>query len=142
METKPMGRELEMKKMESQRSSRNFRPPGPELPARCPPAPRKKHPAETSAPSDRNFRPLELPPKFRPSSESPSKRPWMLLQGNGPYSELGRNLAGTSGPAGTSAPRDRNFRPPGTSTQVPPKLRKSVKTPLDVTARKWANFGT
>jgi hypothetical protein len=45
----------------------------------------------------------ELPPKFRPSSESPSKRPWMLLQGNGLISELDRNLAGTSGRAGTSA---------------------------------------
>ncbi|KAK1589609.1 hypothetical protein QYE76_018383 [Lolium multiflorum] len=53
----------------------------------------------------------ELPPKFRPSSESPSKRPWMLLQGNGLISELDRNLAGTSGRAGTSAFQDRNFRP-------------------------------
>ncbi|KAK1602202.1 hypothetical protein QYE76_018186 [Lolium multiflorum] len=48
----------------------------------------------------------ELPPKFRPSSESPRKGPWMLLQGNGRLSELGRNLAGTSGLA-----QDRNFRP-------------------------------
>ncbi|KAK1596219.1 hypothetical protein QYE76_018558 [Lolium multiflorum] len=53
----------------------------------------------------------ELPPKFRPSSESPSKRPWMLLQGNGLISELDRNLAGTSGRAGTSAFQGRNFRP-------------------------------
>src|SRR5215218_6847062 len=44
--------------------------------------------------------------------------------------------------AGTSAPRDRNFRPPGTSAQVPPKFRNYAKTPLDVTARKLAIFGT
>ncbi|KAK1680995.1 hypothetical protein QYE76_041843 [Lolium multiflorum] len=44
---------------------------------------------------------------------------------------------------------DRNFRPEGpelppvgTSAQVPPKLRKSTKRPLDVTARKWTTFGT
>jgi hypothetical protein len=36
METKPMERELKMKKMELQRPSRNFRPLGPELPPRFP----------------------------------------------------------------------------------------------------------
>jgi hypothetical protein len=60
----------------------------------------------------------ELPPKFRPSSESPRKGPWMLLQGNGRLSELGRNLAGTSGQAGTSGPQDRNFRP--RRSELPP----------------------
>ena len=44
--------------------------------------------------------------------------------------------------AGTSAPRDRNFRPLGTSAQVPPKFRNYAETPLDVTARKLAIYGT
>jgi hypothetical protein len=35
MEIKPMERELKMKKMELQRPSWNYRPPGPELPLRC-----------------------------------------------------------------------------------------------------------
>src|SRR5215203_5963019 len=76
METKPMERELEMMKMELQHPGRNFRPPGPELPARClpdaprcHPAPREMEPAGTSAPRDRNFRPpgtsAQVPPKFR-----------------------------------------------------------------------------
>ncbi|KAK1602071.1 hypothetical protein QYE76_017114 [Lolium multiflorum] len=94
METKTLERELETMKMELQRPGRNFRPPGPELPARfLQDAPKMPSSAQEKA-SDRNFRP------------------------EGP--EL----------------------PPGTSAQVPPKFRKSVKTPLDVTARKRANFGT
>ncbi|KAK1603715.1 hypothetical protein QYE76_027388 [Lolium multiflorum] len=68
METTPMERELEMKKMESQRPSRNFRPAGPELPARC-------RPDAFQRPGKRNQ--PELPPRetrtsahwnFRPSS--------------------------------------------------------------------------
>ncbi|KAK1574153.1 hypothetical protein QYE76_019008, partial [Lolium multiflorum] len=110
MESKPMERELEMMKMELQRTGRNFRPPGPELPARFLPD-AAKMPSSAQKWSQPELPPRgtgtsahpELPPKFRPSSESPSKRPWMLLQGNGLISELDRNLAGTSGRAGTSA---------------------------------------
>ncbi|KAK1617396.1 hypothetical protein QYE76_022913 [Lolium multiflorum] len=112
METKTLERELETMKMELQRPGRNFRPPGPELPARfLQDAPKMPSSAQEKA-SDRNFRPEgpELPPgrNFRPSSAQVPKireNPWMLLQGNGRLSELGRNLAGTSGP------QDRNFRP-------------------------------
>ncbi|KAK1680991.1 hypothetical protein QYE76_041839 [Lolium multiflorum] len=112
MESKPMERELEMMKMELQRQpelpppDRNFRP----IPSRC-----AKMPSRAQSGASRNFRPEgpELPPtrnfpKFRPSSESPSNA-WMLPQGNGLISELDRNLAGTSGRAGTSAFQDRNF---------------------------------
>src|SRR5215203_247961 len=88
MESKPMERELEMMKMELQRTGRNFRPPGPELPARC---------CQDAVQRPGKWNQPELPPP------------------------------GT----GTSA-----------HPELPPKLRKSVKTPLDVTARKWANFGT
>ncbi|KAK1602154.1 hypothetical protein QYE76_017197 [Lolium multiflorum] len=136
MESKPMERELEMMKMELQRTGRNFRPPGPELP---PPR------TGTSALQDRNFRPdaakmpssaqrsgtsrnfrpegPELPPtrNFRPSS---AQVPKVRQNAPGCYcKEMGlfRNLTGTwpelpAGPelppsrAGTSAP-DRNFRP-------------------------------
>ncbi|KAK1602023.1 hypothetical protein QYE76_027128 [Lolium multiflorum] len=94
---------------------RNFRPPGPELPPRCcqdaVQRPEKWNQPELPPRGTGTSAHPELPPKFRPSSESPSKRPWMLLQGNGLISELDRNLAGTSGRAGTSAFQDRNFRP-------------------------------
>ncbi|KAK1617276.1 hypothetical protein QYE76_022793 [Lolium multiflorum] len=83
---------------------RNFRPDA----SRCfkmSSRAREEEPAGTSAPGTGTSAHSELPPKFRPSSESPPKCPWMLLQGNGPISELDRNLAGTSGSP------DRNFRP-------------------------------
>ncbi|KAK1602017.1 hypothetical protein QYE76_027122 [Lolium multiflorum] len=82
MESKPMERELEMMKMELQRTGRNFRPPGPELPPRTgtsalqdrnflPDAAKMPSSAQRSGTS-RNFRPEgpELPPtrNFRPSS--------------------------------------------------------------------------
>ncbi|KAK1595661.1 hypothetical protein QYE76_000079 [Lolium multiflorum] len=72
METKTLERELETMKMELQRPGRNFRPPGPELPARfLQDAPKMPSSAQEKA-SDRNFRPEgpELPPgrNFRPSS--------------------------------------------------------------------------
>jgi hypothetical protein len=101
---------------------RNFRPQGPELPPRCRQdafqRPEKWIRPELPPRGTGTSAHSELPPKFRPSSEITPKCPWMLLQGNGPYSELGRNLTGTSGPAGTSAPQDRNFRP-GTGTSAP-----------------------
>src|SRR5215203_3256653 len=94
---------------------RNFRPQGPELPPRCchdaVQRPEKWNQPELPPRGTGTSAHPELPPKFRPSSESPSKRPWMLLQGNGLISELDRNLAGTSGRAGTSAFQGRNFRP-------------------------------
>ncbi|KAK1617402.1 hypothetical protein QYE76_022919 [Lolium multiflorum] len=79
METKPMERELEMMKMELLRPGRNFRPPGPELPARfLQDAPKMPSSAQEKA-SDRNFRPEgpELPPgrNFRPSSAQAPKLP-------------------------------------------------------------------
>ncbi|KAK1681478.1 hypothetical protein QYE76_042326 [Lolium multiflorum] len=84
--------------------------------------------AGTSAPDGRNFRPTGTSaPKGRNFRPDAAKMP---------------SSAREMDQAGTSAPRDRNFRPPGTSAQVPPKFRKSVKTPLDVTARKRAIFGT
>ncbi|KAK1595950.1 hypothetical protein QYE76_059197 [Lolium multiflorum] len=83
MESKPMERELEMMKMELQRTGRNFRPPGPELPPPrtgtsalqdrnfLPDAAKMPSSAQRSGTS-RNFRPEgpELPPtrNFRPSS--------------------------------------------------------------------------
>src|SRR5215204_5349171 len=107
MKTKTLERELETMKTELQRTGRNFRPPGPELPARFLRDAVKMPSSAQEKASDRNFRPEgpELPPKFRPSSEITRKQHWMLLRGNGRLSELGRNLAGTSGP------EDRNFRP-------------------------------
>ncbi|KAK1647444.1 hypothetical protein QYE76_065249 [Lolium multiflorum] len=60
----------------------------------------------------RNFRPRGR--NFRLDS---SKMPQDALQ------------AGKSIGPGTSAPRDRNLRPVGTSAQVPPKFRKSVNAP-------------
>ena len=90
-----------------------------QIPSRCLSAPRRQDQAGTSAPRDRNFRPPELPPKFRPSSESRGKPYWMLLRDNGAIPEQGRNLAGTSAPTGTSACPDRNFRP---WPELPPKL--------------------
>ncbi|KAK1649530.1 hypothetical protein QYE76_067335 [Lolium multiflorum] len=136
-------RELEMMKMELQRTGRNFRPPGPELPPDrnfrppdrnfLPMLPRSS--AQRSGTS-RNFRPEgpELPPtrNFRPSSpkfESPSKRR-MLLQGNGLISELDRNLAGTS--AGRNFRltdrnfADRNFRPSSRRTKMDKKGKNAA----------------
>lgn len=92
-----------------------------QMPPRCPPAPRKKHPARTSAPGDRNFRPPELPPKFRPCSENAPKHRWMILQGNRSFPELGRKLAGTSGP------QDRNFRPDAAKMLFSPQWRESSR---------------
>ncbi|KAK1602537.1 hypothetical protein QYE76_017968 [Lolium multiflorum] len=79
METKTLERELETMKMELQRPGRNFRPPGPELPARfLQDAPKMPSSAQEKA-SDRNFRPEgpELPPgrNFRPSSAQVPKLP-------------------------------------------------------------------
>ncbi|KAK1681403.1 hypothetical protein QYE76_042251 [Lolium multiflorum] len=135
MESKPMERELEMMKMELQRTGRNFRPPGPELPPPrtgtsalqdrnfLPDAAKMPSSAQRSGTS-RNFRPEgpELPPtrNFRPSS---AQVPKVRQNAPGCYcKEMGlfRNLTGTwpelpAGPelppsrAGTSAP-DRNFR--------------------------------
>src|SRR5215218_3835566 len=72
MESKPMKRELEMMKMELQRTGRNFRPPGPELPARFLPDAAKMPSSAQRSGASRNFRPEgpELPPtrNFRPSS--------------------------------------------------------------------------
>ncbi|KAK1601992.1 hypothetical protein QYE76_027097 [Lolium multiflorum] len=72
MESKPMERELEMMKMELQRTGRNFRPPGPELPARFLPDAAKMPSSAQRSGASRNFRPEgpELPPtrNFRPSS--------------------------------------------------------------------------
>ena len=95
METKPLERELEMMKMELQRPGRNFRPPVPELPARCPPD----------------------------SLQMPSS-------------------AQKTGPSRNFRPEGPKLPPTGTSAQVPPKFRKSVKTILDVTAGQWRNSGT
>ncbi|KAK1648749.1 hypothetical protein QYE76_066554 [Lolium multiflorum] len=121
MESKPMEKELEMMKMELQRTGRNFRPPGPELPDsfRCAKMPSS---AQRSGAS-RNFRPVgpELPPgNFRPSSAQVPKVRQNALEvtGNGLNSELDRNLAGTSGRAGTSALQDRNF-----PAELPPSRR-------------------
>src|SRR5215218_4442479 len=68
MESKPMERELEMMKMEPQRTGRNFRPPGPELP---PPR------AGTSALQDRNFRldAAKMPSSAQRSGASRNFRP-------------------------------------------------------------------
>ncbi|KAK1602130.1 hypothetical protein QYE76_017173 [Lolium multiflorum] len=68
MESKPMERELEMMKMELQRTGRNFRPPGPELP---PPR------TGTSALQDRNFRPdaAQIPFSAQRSGASRNFRP-------------------------------------------------------------------
>ncbi|KAK1602325.1 hypothetical protein QYE76_048159 [Lolium multiflorum] len=79
METKALERELETMKTELQRTGRNFRPPGPELPARfLQDAPKMPSSAQEKA-SDRNFRPEgpELPPgrNFRPSSAQAPKLP-------------------------------------------------------------------
>ena len=99
METKTLERELETMKMELQRPSRNFRPPGPELPARfLQDAPKMPSSAQEKA-SDRNFRPEgpELPPgrNFRPSS---AQVPKVRQKAPGCYcKEMDdfRNLAGT-----------------------------------------------
>ncbi|KAK1595915.1 hypothetical protein QYE76_018337 [Lolium multiflorum] len=119
METKTLERELETMKTELQRTGRNFRPPGPELPARfLQDAPKMPSSAQEKA-SDRNFRPEgpELPPgrNFRPSS---AQAPKVHEKAPGCYcKEMDdfRNLAGTwpelpAPRTGTSAP-DRNFRP-------------------------------
>ncbi|KAK1602070.1 hypothetical protein QYE76_017113 [Lolium multiflorum] len=136
MESKPMERELEMMKMELQRTGRNFRPPGPELPPPrtgtsalqdrnfLPDAAKMPSSAQRSGTS-RNFRPEgpELPPtrNFRPSS---AQVPKVRQNAPGCYcKEMGlfRNLTGTwpelpAGPelppsrAGTSAQVGRNFR--------------------------------
>ncbi|KAK1602195.1 hypothetical protein QYE76_018179 [Lolium multiflorum] len=77
MESKPMERELEMMKMELQRTGRNFRPPGPELPARFLPDAAKMPSSAQRSGTSRNFRPQgpELPPtrNFRPSSAQAPK---------------------------------------------------------------------
>ncbi|KAK1602552.1 hypothetical protein QYE76_037401 [Lolium multiflorum] len=77
MESKPMERELEMMKMELQRTGRNFRPPGPELPARFLPDAAKMPSSAQRSGTSRNFRPEgpELPPtrNFRPSSAQAPK---------------------------------------------------------------------
>ncbi len=84
METKPMERELKMKKMETQRSSRNFRPPGPELPARCLPDAVQRPgqriqpelpPQATGTSANRNFRPSSaLVPKTRQNTPGWSRK--------------------------------------------------------------------
>ncbi|KAK1681399.1 hypothetical protein QYE76_042247 [Lolium multiflorum] len=107
METKTLERELETMKMELQRPGRNFRPPGPELPARfLQDAPKMPSSAQEKA-SDRNFRPEgpELPPIGTSAQVPPMFRNWP---------ELGRNFR-PPGPelpplTGTSAQDDRNFR--------------------------------
>ncbi|KAK1665688.1 hypothetical protein QYE76_053847 [Lolium multiflorum] len=119
METKPMERELEMMKMELLRPGRNFRPPGPELPARfLQDAPKMPSSAQEKA-SDRNFRPEgpELPPgRFRPSSalRKSTKRPLDVTARKWTTFGTWRNRnfrPGRNSPrTGTSAP-DRNFRP-------------------------------
>src|SRR5215204_702643 len=119
MKTKTLERELETMKTELQRTGRNFRPPGPELPARfLQDAPKMPSSAQEKA-SDRNFHPEgpELPPgrNFRPSS---AQAPKVHEKAPGCYcKEMDdfRNLAGTwpelpAPRTGTSAP-DRNFRP-------------------------------
>ncbi|KAK1574088.1 hypothetical protein QYE76_007595 [Lolium multiflorum] len=86
MESKPMERELEMMKMELQRTGRNFRPPGPELP---PPR------TGTSALQDRNFRPdaAKMPSSAQRSGTSRNFRP-----------------------EGPELPPTRNFRPSSAQT--------------------------
>ncbi|KAK1621101.1 hypothetical protein QYE76_026618 [Lolium multiflorum] len=121
MKTKPMERENEEDGATTPPSAlqdRNFRPDASQMLSRC--FPPETGPAGTSAPKDRNFRPPELPPKFRSSKSAKTIR--MLLRDNGAFGtrpELGRNFRPELPPvgpelpplAGTSAHDDRNFRP-------------------------------
>ena len=92
-----------------------------QMPSRCLPAPRRKDPAGTSAPEDRNFHPPELPPKFRKSAKTILDVTAGQWRNSGTRPELGRNFRPDrnfrpSRPelpplTGTSAQDDRNFRP-------------------------------
>ncbi|KAK1595907.1 hypothetical protein QYE76_018329 [Lolium multiflorum] len=114
MESKPMERELEMMKMELQRTGRNFRPPGPELPARFLQDAVKMSSSAQRSGASRNFRPEgpELPParNFRPSSAQVPKvrqnAPGCYCKETGQF----RNLTGTwpELPVGPNFRSDRN----------------------------------
>ena len=126
MKTKPMERELEMTKMELQLPGRNFRPPGPELPPRCPPDSLQMPSSAQKTGSGRNFRPegpelpptgtsAQVPPKFRKSAKTILDVTAGQWRNSGTRPELGRNFR-PSRPelpplTGTSAQVDRNFRP-------------------------------